>query len=224
MAKLVLSTRGSIVFQCFVDKERLGIGRDATNHIVIDDPAVSREHATIVPVGNDHILEDCDSSNGTFVNGTRVARRILQHGDVIEFGVYGLRYMNPKSTPQFDLDRTMLIAGLGDARDDSRARAVEFSVPRTRTSRTHFPKGRVRMTAGARAGTSFELDRVVATFGMPGQQVAVLARRPHGYFLTHVEGRRLPRVNGESIGKDARLLKHGDVVDVADEKFEFALD
>ena len=54
--------------------------------MVIDDPAVSLAHAVIVPVGNDHILEDLGSANGTFVNGTRIERHILQHGDVIEFG------------------------------------------------------------------------------------------------------------------------------------------
>src|SRR6478735_8851116 len=98
MAKLVLSKGGSIVFQCFVDQQRLGLGRDPVNQIVIEDSAVSRLHAAIVAVGNDHILEDLASANGTFVNGKRIPRRrILQHGDVVEFGAYRLRYMNPKT-------------------------------------------------------------------------------------------------------------------------------
>jgi len=64
----------------------------------------------------------------------------------------------------------------------------------------------------------------VATFGRPGNALAVVTRRPHGYFITHVEGRRYPRVNRRSIGKEARLLHHGDVIEVADEKLEFLLD
>ena len=100
MAKLVLSSGGSVVFQCFVDKDRLGVGRDPTNQIVVDDPSVSRAHAAIVPVGNDHILEDLASANGTFVNGTRMSRRILQHGDVAEFGAFSLRYLNPRPRPK----------------------------------------------------------------------------------------------------------------------------
>ena len=58
MAKLVLSAGGAVLYQCFVDRDRLTVGREAHNQIVIDDPSVSREHAAIVPVGNDHILED----------------------------------------------------------------------------------------------------------------------------------------------------------------------
>ena len=68
MAKLVLSSGGSVLFQCFVDKERIGVGRDPANQIVINDPSVSREHVAILPVGNDHILEDLASA-------TRARRR-----------------------------------------------------------------------------------------------------------------------------------------------------
>ena len=116
MAKLVLSSGGSVVFQCFVDKERLGVGRDPTNQIVINDSSVSREHAAIVVVGNDHILEDLASANGTRVNGVRLARRILQHGDVVEFGAFTLRYLNPKTATEAEFDRTMLIEGIAEAR------------------------------------------------------------------------------------------------------------
>lgn len=223
MAKLVLSSGGSVVFQYFVDKERLGVGRDPTNQIVINDPSVSREHAAIVPVGNDHILEDLASVNGTFVNGTRMARHILQHGDVVGFGAFNLRYLNPKTATDVELDRTMLIEGIAEARR-LRADGEALAVPRTRATRIKFPSGRVHMVSGPRAGTTIELDRVVATFGKPGHRSAVLVRRPHGYFLVHVEGRRAPRVNGQPSGKEARQVNDGDVIEVADEKFQFAVD
>jgi pSer/pThr/pTyr-binding forkhead associated (FHA) protein len=224
MAKLVLSSGGSVVFQCFVDKERLGIGRDPTNQIVINDPSVSREHAAIVAVGNDHILKDLASVNGTFVNGTRMRRRILQHGDVVEFGAFNLRYLNPKTATDVDLDRTMLIEGIAEAQVGLPAGGEARPVPRTRATRTKFPNGRVHMLSGPRAGMTIELDRVVATFGKPGRRSAVLIRRPHGYFLAHVEGRRAPRVNGQPAGKEARRINDGDVIEVADEKLQFAVD
>lgn len=221
MAKLVLSSGGAILFQCFLDQERLNVGRAAHNQVVIDDAAVSEEHAVIVCVGNDHILEDLQSVNGTLVNGTRVARRILQHGDVMQFGAYYLRYLNPRASAERDLERTMLIAGLQGLVEDT---PPEFFAPSGRRGRIRFPKGRVRMIAGSRAGSTIELDRVVATFGIPGDQLAVITRRPHGYFITHVEGRNFPRVNNEALGKDARPLQQGDVIEVADEKLEFLLD
>jgi pSer/pThr/pTyr-binding forkhead associated (FHA) protein len=228
MAKLVLSSGGSILYQCFLDKERLNIGRAADNQVVIDDPAVSEEHAAIIPVGNDHILEDLQSANGTVVNGTQVSRHILQHGDVIQFGAFYLRYLNPRASSDRDLERTVLIAGLQGrvepVRHESAPRPEEARMPSARLANIRFPKGRVRVIAGSRAGGTIELDRVIATFGKPGDQLAVITRRPHGYFITHVEGRRYPRVNRESVGKEARALHHGDVIEVADEKLEFLLD
>jgi len=224
MAKLVLSSGGSVVFQCFIDQERLGVGRDPTNQIVIDDPSVSREHAAIMAVGNDHILEDLASANGTFVNGTRMPRRILQHGDVVEFGAFNLRYLNAKTATDVELDRTMLIEGIAEAQAGLPADGEALPVPRTRATRINFPNGRVHMVSGPRAGTTIALDRVVAAFGKPGHRSAVLVRRPHGYFLAHVEGRRAPRVNGQPAGKEARRVNDGDVIEVADEKFQFAVD
>ena len=71
------------------------------------------------------------------------------------------------------------------------------------------------------AGRVVELDRVVTLLGDRRDRLAVLTRRPQGYFITHVTGRRHPRVNGQVIGKDARLLQSGDIIEVADEKVEF---
>jgi pSer/pThr/pTyr-binding forkhead associated (FHA) protein len=226
MAKLVLSAGGAVLYQCFLDKDRLTIGREAHNQIVIDDPSVSREHAAIVPVGNDHILEDLSSANGTIVNGTKLSRRILQHGDVMEFGQFHLRYLNPKVAADIDLERTMLIEGLSDHRAQLRdgAGPVVGNVPMPRTGRTNYPKARVWMGAGPRAGEVIELDRVVTMFGRPGVRSAVVVRRPLGYYVTHVAGRRFPRVNGQTIGRDPRRLQHGDIVEAGDERLEFTLD
>lgn len=227
MAKLVLSLDGAVVYQCFVDSDRMTVGREAANRIVIDDPTVSREHAAIVPVGNDHILEDLASANGTFVNGVRVPRRILQHGDVIELGRFQLRYVNPRAAADADLERTMLIPGLsanlpGPLTPARRAEALPLSS--SHSSRKNFPNGRVKIVSGACAGEAIELLRVVAVFGTPGASSALIVRRPQGYYLQHVEGWRSPRVNGRWIGKDARLLGHGDVVEIAGQKLEFAQD
>jgi pSer/pThr/pTyr-binding forkhead associated (FHA) protein len=223
MAKLVLSSGGTVVFQCFIGRERLGVGRDPANQIVIEDPSVSREHAAIVAVGNDHILEDLTSANGTVVNGQRMSRRILQHGDVVELGAFHLRYLNPKAAED-ELDRTMLIDGIAGARTGLVASGETLEVPRTRATRIKFPRGRAYMLSGPRSGMTIELDRVVARFGKPGRVSAVLVRRPQGYFLAHVEGRRTPRVNGQPAGREARRINAGDVIEVADERFKLVMD
>jgi hypothetical protein len=223
MAKLVLSADGSIVYQCFVDKDRVNVGRASHNQVVIDDPAVSQQHAVIIPVGNDHILQTLQSGNDTIVNGSRVVRHILQHGDAIQFGAFYLRYLNPKAADS-DLDRTMLIAGLRGRKPDLGVLAQQVRVPSARLASIHFPKGMVRMMAGSRAGEMITLDRVVATFGRHGKSLAVVTRRPQGYFLTHVEGAQYPRVNRKLIGAKPHPLRNRDVIDVADESLEFLLD
>jgi pSer/pThr/pTyr-binding forkhead associated (FHA) protein len=227
MAKLVLSSGGAIVHQCFLDQERLNVGRQPDNQVVIDDPAVDEKHAAIIPIGNDHILEDLQSASGTFVNGTRVSRHILQHGDVIKLGAFYLRYMNPRASADRDLERTMLITGLQarlDAVRQSSPASEEARAPSARHARVHFPKGKIRTVAGQRTGEVIALDRVVATFGTRGDQLSVITRRPHGYFITHVEGRSYARLNGRPIGRDAHPLRHGDVIDVADERLQFFLE
>lgn len=224
MAKLVLSTSGTIVHQCFLDQERLCIGREASNHVVIDDSAVSREHAAIFQVGNDHVLSDLHSEHGTFVNGVRVDRHILQHGDVVEFGAFNLRYLNPRASAESEMDRTMLIPALSGSAGSGESAPTSPGFLAARSSRTHFPKGRVKIRGGARDGNVIELDRVVATFGKSGKQLAVVTRRPHGYYVTHVEGHRYPRVNKQTIGDEPHLLRAGDVIEVADEQLTFLLD
>ena len=221
MAKLVLSERGALVAQCFVDAQAVTIGREPTNQIVVDDPEVSREHATVLPVGRDHILEDRGSANGTFVNGARVERRILKHGDVIALGRFNLRYLNPRATSHVDLDRTMLISGLErTAKDEPSGGTL---LPAVRSVRVTFPAGRATIEAGPGQGDTVELERVVAIFGAPGRESMVITRRPHGYFVTAVEGPP-PRVNGRPIARGAHPLATDDVVECGGQRIRFRQD
>jgi hypothetical protein len=55
-----------------------------------------------------------------------------------------------------------------------------------------LPLGAIQLLSGGNAGKEMELTKTLTTLGKPGVQVAVIARRPHGYFITHVEGRQLP--------------------------------
>ncbi len=228
MAKLVLSTEGTVVFQCFLDNERVQIGRLPTSQVVIDDPQVGAAHAVIVPVGNDHILENMHNVTGTFVNGTRVERHILQHGDVVEFGTYNLRYLNPRASMETSLDRTMIITGLKPqtvlAPDDARPSPESLRVPTARPTRGHATHGRIVLRAGPRAGSTIELDRIVTLVGRPGTRLAVITRRPHGFFLTHVEGARTPKLNGRRIDRNARQLRDGDDIEVGGETMRFKQD
>jgi len=66
------------------------IGRLPDNTIIIDSPAVSGHHACVFCTDGQYIVEDLQSTNGTFVNGLRVSRQVLQHGDVVKVGDHEL--------------------------------------------------------------------------------------------------------------------------------------
>ena len=80
--------------------------------------------------------------------------------------------------------------------------------------------GKIQVLSGPGAGKELELKKALITLGRPGVQVAVITRRPQGYFITHVEGSH-PVVNGDSIGSQAHPLKDHDVVELAGVKMEF---
>lgn len=226
MAKLVVTLKGKVIDQHFIDKPEITVGREAGNDILIDDPEASRMHARIVSVGDDEIVEDLASSNGTRVNGRPVVRQILQHRDVIEIGSHQLRYMSSRIASDTDFERTLLIQTL-----PRQAGSVGFGpiagIPAARSATTRFAEGSVVVVAGSdkhAGGDTVRLDRVVTTFGVPGEQLVVLTRRPQGIFLTHVEGRRFPRVNGKPIGDAPQALKDGDLIEAAGCRLKFKLE
>lgn len=70
-----------------LEGDQLNIGRDSTNEITINDAEVSRRHARLTFQGGKYVLEDLGSTNGTFVNGQRLAGpRVLKAGEVVSFG------------------------------------------------------------------------------------------------------------------------------------------
>ncbi|MEJ1959064.1 MAG: FHA domain-containing protein [Nitrosomonadales bacterium] len=95
-----------------LNKERMTIGRKPHNDVVIDNLAVSGEHAAIVTILNDSFLEDLNSTNGVAVNGATIKKHFLQANDVIEIGKYKLKYINEQQgqqAPQEDFERTMVL-------------------------------------------------------------------------------------------------------------------
>ena len=83
--------------------------------------------------------------------------------------------------------------------------------------------GRLQMLNGANLGREITLNKALTTLGKVGKQVSVITKRPHGYFLTHVEGENLPFINGLQIGLQAQALNHQDVIDLAGIKMEFLI-
>ena len=66
------------------------IGRDLDCDVVLDNIGISRKHSMIELMGNKAYVRDLDSSNGTFVGGSRVEREELRNGDVIQVGRFSM--------------------------------------------------------------------------------------------------------------------------------------
>ena len=102
MPKLVLLFEGRVLKETAVSHTAaVTIGRLADNAIVIDNPAVSSHHVRIAREGPQFVVEDLGSTNGTFVNGDRVTKRALRHGDTILVGKHKI-FFDRMGEAEFD--------------------------------------------------------------------------------------------------------------------------
>lgn len=83
------------------------------------------------------------------------------------------------------------------------------------------PPAAIQILTGPSAGKELDLVKNLTTLGKPGVQVAVITKRPHGFFITHVEGAQYPSVNGHSLDAQPRQLQDHDIIELAGVKMEF---
>ena len=242
MAKLIMSLDNAVIREVPLDKERFTIGRKAHNDIQIDNLAVSGEHALIVTILNDSFLEDLGSTNGTLVNGNPVKKHILQTNDVVEIGKYKLKFVSEAPTGAAsvaDFEKTMVLrapigkmtppgpggGGFGDTQVSLTATTTQSQpspgAPAAAAAKQLEKLAAIQILTGPSAGKELELIKNLTTLGKPGVQVAVITRRPHGYFITHVEGANFPVINGKALDAQAHHLNDHDVIELAGVKMEF---
>jgi len=92
MAKLIINPTSSSRRDLALPRSLLSIGRDPSNDLVLPDAMVSRRHAVIEFRGSQYVLRDCNSSNGSLVNGDRVTERGLRDGDLVAIGTARLLF------------------------------------------------------------------------------------------------------------------------------------
>jgi hypothetical protein len=231
MAKLIMSLDGSIIREIPLDKERVTIGRKPTNDVQIENLAVSGEHARVVTILNDSFLEDLGSTNGTLVNGAPVKKHILQSNDLIEIGKYKLKFIAEGPAPQAaapaaeDMEKTMVLrpgASVARPATPPPVAALPPAAPAAQPAPAAAQTvAAIQVISGPGAGKELEITKNLTTLGKPGVQVAVITKRPQGYFIAHVEGAKFPIVNGATLDAQARQLNDHDVIELAGVKMEF---
>ena len=132
MGKLVVSLDGVVIKEVQITKDKTTLGRRPYNDIVIDNLAVSGEHAVMQMVGADVFIEDLNSTNGTYINGKAIKKQLLSHNDTVEIGKYKIKYLVDESS---DYEKTMIMrpgsaAPIGSGAPTPAGAATVSPVPR----------------------------------------------------------------------------------------------
>jgi len=217
MGKLVVSLDGVVIKEVQITKDKTTLGRRPYNDIVIDNLAVSGEHAVLQMVGADVFIEDLNSTNGTYINGKAVKKQLLSHNDTVEIGKYKIKFMVEDGT---DYEKTMIMKP-GARPPGPSAQPSGFGGSGFGSLGASTTPASIRVLNGAAAGREVALTKVVTTVGKPGVQVASITKRPGGYVLAHVEGSLQPTVNGNPVVGETVHLKNGDVIELAGTQMQF---
>ena len=220
MGKLVVSLDGVVIKEVQITKDKTTLGRRPYNDIVIDNLAVSGEHAVLQMVGADVFIEDLNSTNGTYINGKAVKKQLLSHNDTVEIGKYKIKFMVEDGT---DYEKTMILKpGARPTQPGAlQGAATSFGGSGFGSLGASTIPASIRVLNGAAAGREVALTKVVTTVGKPGVQVASITKRPGGYVLAHVEGAAQPTVNGSPVVGETVHLKNGDVIELAGTQMQF---
>lgn len=221
MPKMIVSIDGVVIKEVQLTKDRTTLGRRPYNDIVIDNLAVSGEHAVLQMTANEVYLEDLNSTNGTYVNGKAAKKQSLQNGDVVEVGKYKIKFVNEAAEQGFE--KTMMVRPSVAA-----ALAASHQAPMQRppvappvSGFASLSRASIKVLSGAASGREVPLTKVVTTIGKPGVAVAAITKRNQAFVVHHVEGAGNPTLNGAPIGVDPVALKNGDLIELAGTQMQF---
>ncbi len=232
--KLVLLQNDQVVAKFALDQEIFTIGRKPENDMIIDHTSVSSRHARILVIGSDVFIEDMQSTNGTLINNKRIQKHMLADGDQIIIGQHMIKFDYPQSADEPIIESKKVkpyAVGLeGNSAFEEKPEAKEAEKPIFNT--TNIPKpdasdsqiAQLQMVGGPNNGKKVTLTKAISRLGAPGEQVAVIARRPGGYYLMHLGGNtEQPILNGEPVSTQATLLADEDIIEVGRMRMKFLL-
>ena len=216
MAKIIVSLDDNLIKIVPLNKDRMTLGRRPYNDIVVDNLAVSGEHAALQVIGHDYFIEDLSSTNGTYINEQKVKRQILKNGDTIEIGKYAIKYVQDGVTSQ-----SAALNPVNASLNVSDEKIVEEKKPLFEQTKFAEAYVAIKILSGASTGKELPLVKIVTTIGKPGEAVIAITKRPKSYMVAHVEGATRPSLNGVSFGIDAVPLKNGDLFELAGTAMQF---
>lgn len=205
------------------------IGRQPGNDIVIDNLAVSFHHAKIEAVGDEFLLIDLKSENGTFVNGQRIKAHWLTDGDVVMVGKHTLAFSDPSNRKTADTGPASIIETMQMDTEQfrnlqRRSPAAETAVPDVRPTLSVLSGHRRELPLGeknVRIGRAKTAD-IVADGFFVGDTAAVINKLADGWYLSRVGGLARVRLN-DRVVREAAKLKRLDVIAVGKLRLQFLM-
>lgn len=201
----------------------LSIGRLPQNDIVIDNLSVSRRHTVITKTQDGYTLRDCESKNGTFLNGRPVDEGRLSDGDVITIGKYQIVFQEQgdEAASVDSMDQTVVIPNFHrGARPEARNDPFTVRYPqrppriyRRSDHEEHVIDGEtVVIGRGRRADIRLQ--------GLFGPRASIMiTRRGEDYVLRKTGGPSTLNINGEEM--EEKVLEEEDLIAIGTEEFVF---
>lgn len=251
MAKLYLKFDAAVLKEFTLSHGVITIGRLPDNLVQIDNPAVSGHHARVYWETDHYVLEDNNSTNGTYVNNHRVSRAVLKDGDAILVGKHTVEFKDAwhedapaektavAAPPMARLDGTVMLdtkkarelmaQAQGQAAGGAPlpASSAPAAPPKERTGSLTVLSGKTDQQQYVLTGKLTAIGKSdMASIKLKGwfapKLAATISRRDQKYFIAASERNVKVLVNG-SPTSGQHELGDGDVVEVAGVKMSFSL-
>ncbi|MEJ2360341.1 MAG: FHA domain-containing protein [Gammaproteobacteria bacterium] len=218
MAKLIMTLDGAILREYQIDKDSISIGRKHGNDIQLNDLTVSGRHSMITIMNDKTYVDDLGSTNGTLLNGARVAKSLLKHNDLIQIGNYQFTYFEDDQT---EYEPTMFL----------RAEIEDTQIMQTNAPKSGNIKGEplagVKILNGPLKDKVLELRKPFNTLGFNGIKMAMIARNINGYTISPIHNSKLrrandtPSINGKMLETESQTLRSNDIIELAGTQMQF---
>jgi len=227
MAKLIIKFNNDVVDHVELKQGDMKLGRKPGCDIVLDNLAVSGEHANIFTIGGDSFIQDLNSTNGTFINNKKITKHHLRNGDQVVIGKHTLVYLSDagqSERPTEDFAKTVIISP--SAREAIAPIAAPSPPPPPAAAVAPTApaphQGALFVLSGANSGKRIELTKAITNLGKTGRRAGSIMRESDGYTLTAGEDDP-PKLNGRPVAADGAKLKNGDIIEVAGTRLQFYL-
>lgn len=223
MSKLTLSFKGRVLRVFPLQQGVMHIGSDPGCNIHIDSLAVEPRHARIETHGQDSILFDQGSTDGTFIGQSKISEHKLTDGETIRIGKHTLMYNYEEATELHanESSTSIDIHPVTEKLNEMEA-AQEIANQEAAISESK-KQGWLQILNGQNLGKTLSLNKSMTNLGKPGVATAVITRRPDGYFISHLEGKKSPQVAGKEIGDRSVKLEDGATILIGNIQMQFYL-